>query len=138
MNRLAINRLKERRPDAAAVDRFLGRREVPIVEGDRCTFLWRGEADEVLLVQRIVGLPGRIPLRRLHGTDLWYVVVELPQGSRVNYQIEVRRGEHVERGNDPLNPSSPTAPSAPRRSVSRTATSRRTGPSPTRRPGPAS
>jgi enterochelin esterase-like enzyme len=31
-------------------------------------------------------------------------VLELPTGSRVNYQIEVRRGEHVECGNNPLNP----------------------------------
>ncbi len=104
MRRLAINRLKDRRPDAAAVDRFLARHEVPIVEGDRCTFLWRGEADEVFLAQRIVELPDRMPLRRLWGTDLWYLVLELPTGSRVNYQIEVRRGEHVECGNDPLNP----------------------------------
>src|SRR6188474_3943750 len=28
-----------------SVDRFLAHYEVPIVEGDRCTFLWRGEAD---------------------------------------------------------------------------------------------
>src|SRR5690606_26135572 len=104
MSRLAINRLKERKPDAAAVDRFLARHDVPIVEGDRCTFLWRGEADEVFLVQRIVGLPERLPLRRLWGTDLWYLVLELPPGSRINYQIEVRRGDRVERGNDPLNP----------------------------------
>ena len=104
MSRLAINRLREGKPDAAAVDRFLGRHEVPIVEGDRCTFLWRGEADAVHLVQRIVGLPDRIPLRRLWGTDLWYVVLELPEGSRVNYQLEVRHGEHVECTNDPLNP----------------------------------
>ena len=39
--------------------------------GDRCTFLWRGEADEVRLVHRIVGLPDAIPLRRVWGTDLW-------------------------------------------------------------------
>ncbi|HEU0102443.1 MAG TPA: alpha/beta hydrolase-fold protein [Mycobacteriales bacterium] len=103
--RLAINRLRERRPlDAAAVDRFLARRQVPVVEGLRCTFLWRGEADEVWLCQRIVGLPDRLPLRRLRGTDLWFLVVELPEGSRVEYQIEIRRGEHYERFNDPLNP----------------------------------
>jgi enterochelin esterase family protein len=101
--RLAINRLRDHRPDAAAVERFLARHEVPIVEGDRCTFLWRGEADAVHLVQRIVGLPDRLPLRRVWGTDLWYLVLELPEGSRVNYQVEVRRGEHVETGNDPLN-----------------------------------
>ena len=104
-NRLAINRLKDRKPlDHAAIDRFLGRHEVPIVEGDRCTFLFRGEADEVHLVQRILGLPSRLPLRRLWGTDLWYLVLEFPEGSRVEYQIEVSRGEHHERINDPLNP----------------------------------
>ena len=102
--RLAINRLKDRRPDAAAVDRFLARHQVPIVEDGRCTFLWRGQADAVHLVQRIVGLPERIPLRRLWRTDLWYLVLELPTGSRVNYQLEVRLGEHAERTNDPLNP----------------------------------
>jgi enterochelin esterase family protein len=104
VTRLAINRLREGKPDAAAVDRFLARHEVPIVEGDRCTFLWRGEADAVHVVQRIVGLPDRIPLRRLWGTDLWYAVLELPEGSRINYQLEVRHGDHVESTGDPLNP----------------------------------
>ena len=74
------------------------------MEGARCTFLFRGEADEVHLVQRIVGLPNRMPLRRIWGTDLWYLVLELPEGSRVEYQIEIRRGDHYERFNDPLNP----------------------------------
>jgi len=107
--RLAIDRLQRRQPpDTAAVDRFLARHEarheVPLVEGRHCTFLYRGEADEVHLVQRILGLPGQLPLRRLPGTDLWYVVLELPEGSRIEYQIEIVRGEHVERVNDSLNP----------------------------------
>jgi enterochelin esterase family protein len=103
--KLAINRLRDRRPlDGAAADRFLARHEVPIVEGDRCTFLYRGEADEVFLVHRIFGLPDHLPLRRLHGTDLWYVVLELPAGSRVEYQLEVARSGERERVNDPLNP----------------------------------
>ena len=103
--KLAINRLRERGPvEPAAVDRFLARHEVPIVEGARCTFLYRGEASEVHLVHQIFGLPRRIPLRRLRGTDLWYVVLELPDGSRVEYQLEVARGEQRERINDPLNP----------------------------------
>ena len=102
--RLAINRLKDRKPlDAAAVDRFLARHEVPIVEGSRCTFLFRGEADEVFVVQRIVGLPEHLPMRRLRDTDLWYLVLDLPEGSRVNYQLEIRRGDQVERTNDPFN-----------------------------------
>jgi enterochelin esterase-like enzyme len=103
--KLAINRLRERGPvEPAAVDRFLARHEVPIVEGDRCTFLYRGAADEVHLVHQIFGLPGRIPLRRVSGTDLWYLVLELPDHSRVEYQLEVSAGGHSERVNDPLNP----------------------------------
>jgi enterochelin esterase-like enzyme len=103
--RLAINQLKELRPlEPDAVDRFVHEHEVPIVEGSRCTFLFRGEADEVHLVHRIVELPERVPFRRLSGTDLWYLVLELPERSRVEYQIEVRHGEHHERFNDPLNP----------------------------------
>jgi enterochelin esterase family protein len=103
VKRLAINALRAGRPDAAAVDAFLAGREVPIVEGARCTFLFRGEAEAVHLAQRVHGLPELIPLRRVHGTDLWYLVLELPAGSRVNYQLEIRRGGHVERINDPLN-----------------------------------
>jgi enterochelin esterase-like enzyme len=103
--KLAINRLRERRPlDYGTVDRFLARHEVPIVEGARCTFLYRGEADEVFLIHRIFGLPDHMPLRRLRGTDLWYQVLELPAGSRVEYQLEVVRGGQRERINDPLNP----------------------------------
>ena len=102
--KLAINRLKERRPlEPATIDRFLGRNEFPIVEGDRATFVFRGEADEVLLAHWIVELPSRIPLRRLPDTDLWYVVIELPAKSRVEYKLELVRGEHREMIDDPLN-----------------------------------
>jgi enterochelin esterase-like enzyme len=90
--------------DERAVDRFLGQHEIPIVEGRHCTFLYRGEVDEVHLAQRILGLPSRLPLRRIPGTTLWYIVLKVPEGSRINYQIEVRRGDQVERFNDPLNP----------------------------------
>jgi enterochelin esterase family protein len=103
--KLAINRLRERRPlSPAVIARFLSRHQVPIVEGDRCTFLYQGGADEVHLLHRTVGLPQRIPLRLLRGTDLRYVVIELPEGSRFEYQLEVRHGEHGEQINDPLNP----------------------------------
>ena len=74
-----------------------------MVEGEKCTFLWRGEADEAWVCQRIVGLPDRIPLRRLHGTDLWYLVLELPEGLAGRVPDRMRRGDHYERFNDPLN-----------------------------------
>jgi enterochelin esterase-like enzyme len=110
-SRLAINRLQQRDLlDEAAVDRFLAAHEVPIVEGRQCTFLLRGEADEVHLAQRILGLPSRLPMRRITGTTLWYIVLKVPDGSRINYQLEVRRGQHIERFNDPLNPKHSHSP----------------------------
>ncbi|MEJ7628329.1 MAG: alpha/beta hydrolase-fold protein [Nocardioidaceae bacterium] len=110
-DRLAINVLRERMPlGEAEVTRFIDQHTIPIVEGPRCTFLFRGEADEVWLVHRIVELPNRIALKRLRGTDLWYLVLELPEGSRVEYQIEVRHGNHYDRFNDPLNPQLSNSP----------------------------
>jgi enterochelin esterase-like enzyme len=110
-NRLAINQLQQQDPiDEAAVDRFLATHEVPIVEGRHCTFLFRGEADEVHLAQRILGLPSRLPMRRIFTSTLWYIVLKVPEGSRVNYQLEVRRGDHVELFNDPLNPKHSHSP----------------------------
>jgi enterochelin esterase-like enzyme len=104
-SRLAINQLQQQGlVDESKVEGFLAGREIPIVEGRHCTFLFRGEADEVYLAQRILGLPSRLPMRRVDATTLWYVVLKVPQRSRINYQIEVKRGEHVERFNDPLNP----------------------------------
>jgi enterochelin esterase-like enzyme len=103
-SRLAINQLQQQDLlDEAAVDRFLATHDVPIVEGRHCTFLFRGEADEVHLAQRILGLPSRLPMRRIYATTLWYIVLKVPDGSRINYQLEVRRGDHVERFNDALN-----------------------------------
>ena len=102
--KLAINRLRERRPlGPAVVDRFLARHPVPIVEGTRCTFVFRGQAETVRLVHQVFGLPGPVSLSQIPGTDLWYVVLEFPEGSRVEYQLEVTRDGHTERVNDPLN-----------------------------------
>ena len=103
-DRLAINRLQQAGVDEAAVERFLVEHEVPIVEGRHVTFLFRGEADEVSLAQRILGLPNRLAMRRVPGTTLWFIVLKVPAGSRINYQLEVRRGDDLERRNDPLNP----------------------------------
>ncbi|TWP38243.1 alpha/beta hydrolase [Leekyejoonella antrihumi] len=111
MRRLAINRLRQRQPvDEATIDRFLERHEMPIIEGSKCTFCFRGAADEVWVCHRIVGQPQRVPMRRLGETSLWFTVLELPDGSRVEYQIEVRRGDHYEQGNDPLNPHVANSP----------------------------
>jgi enterochelin esterase family protein len=116
--KLAVNRLRDRvrrlaaegQPPEDALQRFFERHDFPIVEGLRCTFAVRVEADAVTLRHRVVGLVDPLPLRRLVGTDLWYVVVEIPPDSRVEYQFELRRGEHHERFNDPFNPKQARGP----------------------------
>lgn len=103
---LAIHRLIRQAPlDRAAVDAFLAEHApCPIVEGPHVTFLWRGEADAVWLQHWIWGLPGAQALHRIDGTDLWYVIVDLPPGSRVEYKLEIVRDGHGEWIRDPRNP----------------------------------
>jgi 1,4-alpha-glucan branching enzyme len=105
MRRLAVNRLLERPVDQARADRFVARHGSPIVEGSRATFLWVGEADEVLVRHRVQGLPDPLTMRRIPSTTLWYVSIDMPPESRVEYQFEVVRGDVREAYvNDPLNP----------------------------------
>ena len=91
--------------DPGAVDGFVDGRAFPLVEGRTSTFVWRGEADAVHLRHWVFGLPSTQALSRVDGTDLWYLTLELPPDSRVEYKLEVdprRRGEWIE---DPLNPN---------------------------------
>lgn len=102
---LTIDQLRERgqlrRED---VDAFLAGRVVPIVEGPHATFLFRGQADAVLLQHWIFGLTASQPFRRLGGTDLWWLTIDVPENSRIEYKLEVVRGEYRELIRDPLNP----------------------------------
>ena len=107
--------------------------------GGRCTFLCRGQADEVHLVQRIVGLPERMPLRRLwrHRPLVAGAGAARP-GPGWSTSSRSAAASTPSASTTRSTPSGPTARSAGRRCASRTATSPRTGRSTTRRPVPAS
>lgn len=102
---VAIDQLRERgalrRED---LDAFVAGRTVPIVEGPRATFLFRGHADAVFLQHWIFGLTASQPFQRLAGTDLWWLTIDVPENSRIEYKLEVVRGEYRELVQDPLNP----------------------------------
>jgi enterochelin esterase family protein len=89
----------------AAVDRFLEGRPLPIVEPGYITFIYRGKADAVRLRHWIYGLRTADDLTRVRGTDLWYLVVEIPDESRVEYKFEVTQGRRVRWLEDPANPN---------------------------------
>jgi enterochelin esterase family protein len=100
---LAIRRLLGGPLGPADVDEFLAEHRFPIVEGGTVTFVYRGEADEVYLQHWIYGLPSAQPFLPVVGTDLWYLIQEIPVRSRVEYKLEVRTGEVSRLIRDPLN-----------------------------------
>ena len=91
-------------PDRAAIDAFLAAHAVPLIAPEGVTFLYRGEADAVLLRMFISGLPAAQPLERVAGSELWVLTLVLPAGSRFEYKLEVKRGAGSEWILDPLNP----------------------------------
>ncbi len=76
-------------PGEETVDAFVAHNEFPLVEPGRVTFVYRGEADEVLLRRWISGLSTAQPLESIEGTDLWALTMDLPDGSRFEYKFEV-------------------------------------------------
>ncbi|MEJ2084389.1 MAG: alpha/beta hydrolase-fold protein [Acidobacteriota bacterium] len=103
---LAIRRLERRRAlTTRDIDEFLDRHSFPLLEGNTATFAYRGPADEVHLKHWIFGLPSGQPFRRLKDTDLWYLVLELPENSRVEYKFNRVLGEDQKWILDPLNPN---------------------------------
>ena len=102
---LAIERLlADGPPGEKAAEAFLEAHGFPLNEGRSTTFVFHGEADEVKLRHWIYGLPATLPFRRVEETDLWYLVEELPSGSRIEYKLEVTRNGDRELIQDPLNP----------------------------------
>jgi enterochelin esterase family protein len=103
--RLAIQRLEAKRPvTPEAIAAFLEANEFPLVEGTSATFVYRGEADQVFLKHWIYGLPSSQAFERIEETDLWYLVMELPEGSRVEYKLEIVQDGNGRWIEDPLNP----------------------------------
>ena len=102
---LSIQQLVAERPlDRSSIDRFLQQHSFPIVEGREVTFVFHGRADQVNLRHFVYGLPSSQPLTRVDQTDLWYLTLEIPERSRVEYKIERVVGEDREWLMDPLNP----------------------------------
>ncbi len=89
----------------AAVDAFLAAHSFPLVEGSAITIVYRGEAEAIHLKHWVFGLPSSQQLRRIEGTDLWHLTLEIPEGSRVEYKLEVVRNGRGTWMEDPLNPN---------------------------------
>lgn len=82
---------------------FLRAHSFPIVEGSTVTFIWQGAADSVRLRHWIYGLPSSQDLNRIEGTSIWYLSMDIPPVSRVEYKFEIVRGDTATWIRDPLN-----------------------------------
>jgi len=88
-----------------AVAALIEGKQFPVVEGRTVTFVFRGDVDEVRLRHWIHGLPQAQPFHNVQASDLWFLAIDVPEGSRMEYKLEiVRRGEH-RLVQDPLNPN---------------------------------
>jgi enterochelin esterase-like enzyme len=103
--RLAIEELIASKPDEQKARAFLAGRKFPIVEGSSVTIVWSGQADGVSLRHWVYGLESSTALARVAGTDLFYLTLEIPPRSRVEYKLEVHRGGVNQWIEDPLNPN---------------------------------
>ncbi len=103
--KLAIRELeKSKTINTAAVDAFIERYDFPLVEDTSVTFAFRGNVESVSLRHWVFGLETSMPLARLRGTDLWYLIVELPTEARIEYKFDiVVEGKH-RWIHDPFNP----------------------------------
>ncbi len=91
-------------PGEAEILRFVESHQFPIVENSGVTFVFRGEVEEVLLQHWVYGLPSAQPLQRIEGTDLWFLHMQLPDESRLEYKYELVKGPEREWILDPWNP----------------------------------
>lgn len=89
----------------AELAEFLAKHTFPMVDGRTVTFVWRGAATSVRLMHWIHGLETAQPFSRIRDTDLWVLTIDLPEGSRMEYKLEVESRGGVKRLlQDPLNP----------------------------------
>jgi len=100
---LAIEKLQRSPLSPSSIDAFLQRHEFPIVEGRQVTFVYRGPATGVFLQHWVQALPQQQPFERVRGADLWYLTLELPRNSRIEYKIGLAQGGPTDASGHPQN-----------------------------------
>ncbi len=93
------------RASGSDVNSLIAKTDFPLVDPTGVTFVFRGEADGVHLRHWIYGLPTAASLAPLGNHDIWYLHLDLPPGSRIEYKFEIVTGDNSEWIVDPLNES---------------------------------
>lgn len=102
---MAVDELIAAWTDGPKVRAFLATHKFPLVHGSSVTFVWLGHAEGVSLRHWIYGLESSTTLSRAPNTDIWFLTLDIPPNSRVEYKFELHRGGGNEWIQDPLNPA---------------------------------
>jgi len=89
---------------ADVLDRLVFERGFPLTSDRVATFAYRGGADSVRLLHFGIGLPDNLEFERREGSDWWLLTLGLPNGTRLEYQLEVTEWGQSRLIEDPLNP----------------------------------
>jgi len=87
------------------VDFVRSRGGTPLVDGSSATFVFVGQAEEVILRHWMDTFPPIPPFRRVEGTDVWLLTMGLPEAARVEYKLAIRRHGRRRLYLDPMNHS---------------------------------
>lgn len=93
------------REDPRLFQQRLEAQPFPVLEHGRALFAHVADADQVLLHHWIYALESAHPFERVPGTDLWLLEIEIQHEARVEYKVEVVRGDEHRLVQDPLNPN---------------------------------
>ena len=90
---------------SARLQDFVDTHTFPIVEGDTATFFyWDGERTKgVNLMHWVFGLETRQSFKRILGTEAFFLSLDLPHSARVEYKLELLRGDNRRWIRDPRN-----------------------------------
>jgi enterochelin esterase-like enzyme len=89
-------------PDALEERRRHGE-AFPIVTAGRCTFAYQGPIITVRLVHFGIGFPGDLCFEQVGDSDWWLLALAVPEGSRLEYKLEVVDSFGSRLVEDPLN-----------------------------------
>lgn len=102
---LAIHQLLQQRPPSEeAIHNFIESHDFPLLEGTTVTFIFRGDVEAVHLQHWVYGLESAQAFDRVEGTDLWYLVLDLPKRSRIEYKFDITINGKRKWVHDPYNP----------------------------------
>ncbi len=101
-----IQQTDDARTRSERVTRFLDSQEqFPVIEGDLVHFLYRGPGGDVALASDMFGARQERKMKRVPGTDLFYLALQLPPDQRANYVFFVDYQPQL----DPRNPRTMTS-----------------------------